>query len=229
MQQSSPSGPSETSRKLPERLIWQGKLAPAFWTIASALSLTINIILIIVIILLGQNLFTIKGLLESQLIGGLHTNFVDMDEAHIVTTIKVQDTIQVNDTIPVVFDLPLQQKTKVLLTSDTPVKRATVYLNGSPVTTDIVLRKGPPLHIALDLTVPVSQTVPVIINVPVDLSVPVDIALDRTDLHQPFAGLQGVVSPYQELLQSLASGWEDTPICKPPFMGWFCGWFLGVQ
>ena len=54
MQQSSPSQPPGTKNNVPERLIWQGKLGPAFWTIASAISLTINLILIIVILLLGQ-------------------------------------------------------------------------------------------------------------------------------------------------------------------------------
>ena len=218
-----------SSTKIPERMIWQGKLAPAFWTIASAISLTVNIILIIVIILLGQNLFTIKQLLQTQLISGLNTNFEDMDEAHIVTTINVQDTIQVNDHIPVVFDLPLKQSTEVILTRDTPVRNATIFLNGSPVKLDLILKKGTQLAIALDMVVPVNQTVPVVIDVPVNLSVLVDIALEQTDLHDPFTGLQGVVSPYEELLMSLPDGWEDTPLCKPTFMGWFCSYFLGVQ
>lgn len=228
--QNTPPTPSSESRKIvSERLIWQGKIGPAFWTLASAISLAVNLILILVIILLGQNLFTIKKLLVNQLISGLHTNFEQMDQAHIVTTIQVQDTIQVVDEIPVVFDLPLRQTTRVITTSDTPVKKATVFLNGAAVPTDIILRKGTALNIALDLTVPVSQTVPVVLDVPVNLSVPVDIALANTDLHQPFVGLQEVVSPYQELLGDLPDGWEDTPICEPTFLGWFCGFFLGVQ
>ena len=224
------SAPSSNPKsKSPERLIWQGKIGPAFWTIASVISLTVNLILVVVIVLLGQNLFTIKELLETQLVGGLHTNFEQMDQAHIVTNINVQDTIQVNDEIPVVFDLPLKQSTEVVLIKDTPVRNATIFLNGQPVPLDLILRKGTRLGIALDLVVPVNKTIPVELDVPVNLNVPVDIALERTDLHDPFIGLQGVVSPYQDLLESLPDGWEDTPVCEPTQMGWFCGWFLGTQ
>jgi hypothetical protein len=213
--------------RIPDRYIWQGKIAPAFWTIASVLSLTVNLILIIVLILLGRELFAIKGLV-SGLADGLHMNFIAMDEAHIRTTIPISETIQVDDTIPVVFDLPLQQKTEVILTRDTPVKGATVFLNGSPVRTDIVLRQGTVLSISLDLNVPVNQTVPVKLKVPVQLSVIVDIPLNQTDLHQPFVGLKDVVSPYKELLDGMPNSWFETPFCGP-LTAWFCALFLGAE
>ena len=92
-----------------------------------------------------------------------------MDQAHIRTTITVSDTIQVKDTIPVVFDLPLSQKTEVTLTKNTPIKGATIYLNGQAVPLDLDLPPGTKLGIQLDLTVPVNQTVPVVLNVPVNL------------------------------------------------------------
>lgn len=213
---------------VPERVFWQGKINPAFWSIASLLSLVVNIILIAVLILLGRELFQLKSLVQEQLIGGLYTNFVQMDKAHIVTTIQVQDTIQVKDTIPVVFNLPLKQNTEVTLTHDTPVKNATIFLNGQSVPLDLVLRKGTRLGIALDLVVPVSQTVPVVLNVPVNLKVPVDIALEKTDLHEPFVGLQGVLFPYKTLLEKLPNSWNETPFCGS-LTGWFCRWFLGAE
>jgi hypothetical protein len=125
----------------------------------------------------------------------------------------------------VVFNLPLKQNTQVILTQNTPVKNATIYLNGSAVPLDLTLKEGTALNIALDLNVPVSTTIPVVLNVPVDLKVPVDIPLDQTDLHAPFVGLQGVVAPYRGLLGGLPNSWEETPVCGP-FTSWLCDWVL---
>jgi hypothetical protein len=241
----SPSRAPEASPAPPgspvfQNLVWQGKIFPAFWTVASVLSLTVNVILIVILVIAGRELFAIKSLVNDQLIGGLHSNFVKMDEANIRTTIQVndtiqvKDTIQVNDTIPVVFDLPLQQNTTVTLIADTPVRNATIYLNGQAVPLNLVLRRGTQLGIALDLIVPVNQTVPVQLTVPVDLqvpvslSVPVDIPLRETELHQPFVGLQNVVAPYQELLTGLPDSWGETPLCNP-LMDLFCDWFLDTK
>jgi len=173
-------------------------------------------------LIIGRELFVLKQLVEVQLIGGLYDNFVKMDQAHIVTTIQVQDTIIVKDTIPVVFDLPLNQETTVVLTKDTPVKNASVYLNNTAVTTNITLRKGTPLNIALNLVVPVNQMLPVELKVPVNLPVPVDIPLAETDLHEPFVGLQEVLSPYRSLLGGLPSSGDELP-CGPlkPFCNWY--------
>ena len=193
--------------------LWRGRIGPAFWTVASTLSLVVNIILIVILILLGRQLFFLKeDVVSEQLINGLYDNFVLMDKAHIKTTITVSDTIQVKDTIPVVFDLPLAQETVVTLTEDTPIKGATIYLNGQPVPLDLNLPPGTKLSIQLDLTVPVNQTVPVVLNVPVNLQVPVDIALDKTELHQPFVGLQQVLSPFRKLLGEVPDSWSK--VCK---------------
>ena len=226
--QVSPAAKSKESRvNIPERVVWQGKVAPAFWTIASVLSLTVNLILIIVLLVLGRELFAIKSLV-SGLIDGLHSNFVAMDAAHIRTIIPIQQTIQVNDTMPVIFDLPLHQQTEVVLNRDTPVPGATVYLNGSPVRTDIILRQGTVLNINLDLTVPVSQTIPVALKVPVNMSVQVDIPLNQTELHQPFVGLKDVVAPYKTLLDGLPNSWYETGLCGN-WTGWICSLLFGAQ
>jgi len=206
-----PAAPQEQEPSAVKRFFWQGKIGPAFWTIASLISLTVNIILFIILIILGTQLFAIKAVVGDQLIGGLYDSFVQMDEANIKTTIYVSDTIQVNDTIPVVFTLPLQQETQVVLTKDASIKKATVFLNGAPVPTDIVLRRGTKLNIFLDMTVPVDQVVPVVLDVPVQLTVPVDIPLDQTELHQPFVGLQEVLLPYKALLDELPGSWGEMP------------------
>jgi hypothetical protein len=64
----------ESQPKRPRRAFWQGKIGPAFWTIASLLSLSINIILIVILLLAGRQIFSIKELISGQLIGGLYYN-----------------------------------------------------------------------------------------------------------------------------------------------------------
>jgi hypothetical protein len=241
--------PSQPTPRL-RRYLREGQVGPAFWTVASILSVIVNVILIAVVLTLLSQIFAIKALVGDQLIGGLYENFVKMDEAHIRTNIQVNDTIQVQDqiqvndqiqvvdtivvedVIPVVFTLPLNQETSVVLTRNTPVNDATVYLNGSPVTTDLVLRQGTRLNIRLSMDIPVSQELPVRLNVPVNLdvpvqldvpvnltvpvslNVPVDIPLAETELHEPFVGLQQVLSPYRDMLQDLPGSWSDV-FCGP--------------
>lgn len=205
------------------KLLWQRKIGPAFWTISSLVSMTVNVILVVILVLTARQLFTAKDLINNQLIGGLYYNFVLMDRSRITTTIEVNDTIKVEDSIPVVFDLPLKQNTRVVLSEDASIQAATIYLNGVAVPLDLVLHAGTALDINLDLTVPVSQTVPVILDVPVHLTVPVDIPLNETELHQPFTGLQEVISPYYWQLAAAPGTWQETPVCASG-MDWLCNW-----
>jgi len=185
------------------RYVWQGKVLPAFWSIGSALSILLNIILLVTVILLGRELFTIKQIVQNDLVGGLYYNFLLMDQATIQTEVRVEDSI------PVQFDLPLQQNTVVVLTQDTLIEDATVSLSTGGLNiyqapTDIVLPKGTRLPVALDLSVPVDT------QIPITLSVPVDIPLNETELHQPFVGLQDVVSPFYWMLADQPNSWQQT-------------------
>lgn len=208
---------------------WQGgKIKPAFWKVSILISLVINGILILVIGFLGQQLFTLKNVVTEDILADLLVNFARLDLAPISTTINVRDIIQVVDTIPVVFDLPLQQDTQVVLTKDTPIKNATIYLNNQPIPLDLVLRSGTPLSINLDLVVPVSQTIPIVVDVPLDLKVPVYIEMSKTDLHGPFIGLQETISPYFWLLMQAPNKWEDVPLCQGSFK-FFCEWVLFLE
>ncbi len=105
--------PSRWQQMQNNRLFWQGKFVPAFWTISGLISLAVNVILIVILLILARELFNLKGLISNQLIGGLYENFVKMEQAVIETsvmvdsTIPVVNTIAVNDTIPVQFILPL--------------------------------------------------------------------------------------------------------------------------
>jgi len=167
----------------------------------------VNIILIVVLLSIGQQLFALKKVVESDVLGGLYQNFVMMDDAHIRTSIPVSTEV------PAKFDLPLKTDTTVTLIEDTLLTNATIYdLNAGGIltirraSTNIILPAGTRLPITLDLTVPVDQ------KIPVQLMVDVDIPLNQTELHQPFVGLRDVVDPYYTYLNRLPDSWLDV-IC----------------
>ncbi len=205
------------ARAIFRRFIWQGKLMPAFWTVMSVFSLVVNIILIVLLISLGQQLFNLKDALSTQLVNGLHENFKEMNKA------VIDETILVDDTIPVRFDLPVSTTTRVTLTEPTQINGAQVSISAGVINinapANIVLPAGTSLPIALDITVPVDE------SVPVHLDVPVYIELSETGLGTPFSGLIGVVSPYESLLMKMDDSWEDTEICQGP-LKYLCEWFL---
>ena len=194
------------------------KFPQAFWTVACVFSLAVNVVLIALLLAIGQQLFTIKGVVEDQLLGGLFQNFVMMDQAHIRTSIPISTSV------PAKFDLPLKTNTIVVLTEDTTLENATVArlttggltIENAPAT--IVLRTGTELPVALDLTVPVDQVIPV------TLTVDVDIPLNKTDLHKPFVGLQEVVRPYYRMLSKTPGSWNEL-ICGEQPEG-LCRWFF---
>jgi hypothetical protein len=189
------------------------RFGPPFWTIASILSLSINLILIIALLVVWVNLQSVGISLSNALgmgnglLGGLYTNFEKMDRAHITTNIPVKTDI------PVKFDLQLNQQTNVVLSQDVTINNALVTvktggLNIVNALTTIVLPQGTNLPIVLNLTVPVDQMVPVTLNVDVD------IPLEQTQLHEPFVGLQEVVKPFYCMLNPGALRMDNQPVCK---------------
>ena len=185
---------------------------PPFWTIASALSLTVNLVLIIVLLAVWANVQklsqSIGGAMNmgNFLLGGLYSNFEKMDRAHITASIPVEAEI------PVKFDLQLNQQTNVVLSQNVTIDNALVTvktggLNIVNAVTTIVLPQGTTLPVFLNLTVPVDQTVPV------SLLVNVDIPLAQTQLHQPFTGLQDVVKPFYCMLNPAALNQDNQPVC----------------
>jgi hypothetical protein len=186
---------------------------PPFWTIASIISLVVNLLLIIALLVVWINLRTLGISLSTALnmgnglLGGLYTNFEKMDRAHITTNIPVQTEI------PVKFDLQLNQQTNVVLSQDVTINNALVTvktggLNIVNALTTIVLPEGTNLPVFLNLTVPVDQMVPVTLNVAVD------IPLEQTQLHEPFVGLQDVVKPFYCMLNPNALRMDNHPVCK---------------
>lgn len=194
------------------------RLAPAFWTIASTLSLTVNLILIIVLLFLLNYVSKLNlqvnellsyASLPEDTVKGLYENFVLMDNAHIRTQIPVSLEV------PVKFDIAINTQTEVTLSQDTTINQARVTLNtgGLNITNapaNIILPAGTRLPINLSLVVPVDK------SVPVSLIVPVDIALRDTDLHTPFVGLQQVIQPLYCLLDPNATSNDGLLLCPPP-------------
>jgi len=205
MEQNANQAKFSPSFKLPpgmRTVVWQGKFLPAFWSIGASLSVLLNIILLVAVILLGKELFSIKRILMNDVIGGLYYNFLLMDQA------TIQTDVQVDDSIPVQFALPLTQNTVVVLTQDTLIEDATVSLSTGGLNivrapTDILLPKGTRLPVALDLSVPVDT------QIPITLTVPVEIPLNETELHEPFVGLQDVVSPWFWMLANQPNSWPQ--------------------
>lgn len=195
------------------------KFLPIFWTVASVISMLVNIGVVIALLVVVQLLGGTKSALafaQSQangLLGGLHENFVKMDEASIMTTIPIDQMI------PVQFSLNVSGPTDVVLSKDVSITGALVTVNTGGLNinnarANIVLPAGTVLPISIqNLVVPVDQ------QVRAAFDVPVNIPLSTTELHEPFVGLQKVVEPYYCLLQpSVLVNGEDVCLNAPPLL-----------
>jgi hypothetical protein len=173
------------------------KFLPAFWTIASVLSMVVNIILIAVVFLLLLNLGALRAKLNEAtgLLPQLYGSFAAMDSATISRVIPVDANIPLNLTVPV----NLNEQT-IVLAHAARIEGVGVQIYGGDITVDtrravITLPAGTPLSVNLGFNLPVQN------NVPVHLDVPVRIPLNETELHQPFVGLRNIVQPYYCLMQ----------------------------
>jgi hypothetical protein len=198
---STPVQASAPPNSQPKQARSYSRIGPIFWTIASVISLLVNIGTVVVLIVVVQFLGGPKATLSfaqdqaNGLLGGLYQNFVKMDAASIKTTIHVEKEI------PVQFSLNVSGPTDVTLSKDVVINGALVTVNTGGLNinnarANIVLPKGTVLPINIqNLVVPVDQQVLAV------LDVPVDIPLNHTELHEPFVGLQKVVEPYFCMLQ----------------------------
>ena len=169
---------------------------PAFWTIASVISLTVNLVLIVILLITLQMLSAIQGTADNQisgLLGGLYTNFVKMDQATIAANIPVDATIPLNIVVPV------QATTRITLAESAVIPNAHVRINTGAVNINanavVTLPANTPLVVNLDFPLTVQN------NIPVHLDVPVNIPLNQTQIHEQFVGLQEVVEPWYCLVE----------------------------
>lgn len=201
--------PVQPVESAPKRARWQ--FLPAFWTIASLMSISVNIILIAILLILLNMLTGIQLTANDQisgLLGGLYNNFVKMDQASIQTNIHVEKDI------PVLFELSVTGFTEVELTRPVEITGAVVDvstggLNIRDANATIILPAGLILPINIqDLKVPVDQSVRAV------LDVPVNIPLNQTQLHEPFVGLRQVIEPWYCLVEPNATI-NGVQVCAP--------------
>ncbi len=180
---------------------------PAFWTIASVISLLFNIVFVVVIFGLLRMAGSLNAAsLGSGVLGGLYSNFERMDQAHIKTTIPIQTNIPLNLTVPV------QTTTRISLAKDVSIPGAHVRINTALFNIDapanVTLPAGTPLDVNLNFTLPVQD------QVPVNLNVPVDIPLSNTELHPAILGLQDTIKPLYCIVTPSAQSLTGQPVCR---------------
>ncbi|PIE80583.1 MAG: hypothetical protein CSA11_07500 [Chloroflexi bacterium] len=183
--------------------IYGGKPWEAFKTFALIFSFIVNIVFFIVLLAIAPLILPIVNEIVNPLVSGLNQSFVDMGEATIIRTIKVDDEL------PISFTLPLDTYTNVVVTQGVPLEKVPAqfilpngggYINGS---VSLTLPEGLELPVQLSLEVPVEQTIPV------QLDVAVDIPLDETELGKPFTDLQEIFGPLHDTLSGLPEDNED--------------------
>ncbi|HSB01258.1 MAG TPA: hypothetical protein VLE49_11445 [Anaerolineales bacterium] len=202
-----PAASATPARSLPVSASSESKLGgprfrflPAFWTIASLMSITVNIILIVILLIVFQMLGAIQGTADdkvSGLLGGLYTNFVKMDQATISSTIPVDAVIPLNITVPV------QTTTRITLAESVVIPNAHVRITTGAMNINadavVTLPANTPLMVTLDFPLNVQN------SIPIHLDVPVNIPLNQTELHEPFVGLQKVVEPWYCIVEPNAT------------------------
>jgi hypothetical protein len=176
----------------------------AFKNFAIMLSFIMNFVLILVLLVVVQQIFAIKGGILEPLVTGLHSSFVGLGEARIITNITVQDSI------PIKLDIPLDTSTVVTLTEDVPLRVPAGFTlsDGTTLrgTVSLTLPRELALPVALKLNVPVDQMLPITLNVPVD------IPLDQTQLNDVANRLRGLFDPLVRLIGNLPSDWNEAAV-----------------
>ncbi len=205
--QTAPIRPSAPPAPKAEPVRRSFQFLPAFWTIASVISLTVNIILLVVLVVALRELQQVNLLpLGTNLVSGLYSNFEKMDAANIKTQIPVQATIPLNMSIPV------QTTTNISLADPVEIPNAHVKISTGTLTidsdADVTLPAKTNLNVILNFNVPV-QT-----SVPVSLNVPVNIPLSSTELHPAITGLEATIKPLYCFLDPNALSINNSPVCK---------------
>lgn len=194
------------------------KLLEAFWTVASIMSVTVNIVLVAILLILLNMLAGIQFTANDQisgLLGGLYTNFVKMDQATISTNILVQDNIPLNFTVPVDRSEATLLETEIKLSRAAVINGVRVVINqpGTEFRLDSLATITLPKDTILNVYIQ-RFDIPVQNSVPINLNVPVNIPLNQTQLHEAFFGLQQVVEPYYCLVEPNAV-LNNQMVCGP--------------
>lgn len=151
------------------------------WRVIAALSLVLNVLLMVGLIVIGRNLRRSTETMTS-LAGSVREGFSTLLSAELVTEVVV------NQQIPLELDLPLQQDTVVTLTEQTSVEGALITIHTSNfqvynAPAEVVLPPGTRLPIALAANIPLRTTIPV------EFEIPVRVSIDGSNLGPAFEAL----------------------------------------
>jgi hypothetical protein len=175
------------------------RLWNAFKNIAILFSFLVNFVLVAIVVILvlqADSLLAIKAQVAEPLLVDLDQAFAALGET------TIQSTVYITDTMPVVFGLPLEQDTNVILTQPVPLAVPAQFVlpgGGGAIngTVNLNLPQGQVLPVALGLNVPVSTTVPVV------MKVPVTIELSEAGMGPAIDQLRAVFKPITSFVQSL--------------------------
>ena len=182
---------------------WEGRPWEAFKSFAIIFSFVFNFIFLLVLLIMGPMIFpVILNDTVAPIVSGLNESFVMMNSA------TISQTIPLDTEMPLTTEIPISANTNVRIVQDVPLSvNAAFFLpgGGGSINGTVVLSlpAGTELPVSLNMLVPVSQTVPV------KMDVPVQIRLSETELGVPFAKLQGLFTPLDELVTNLPSTNEE--------------------
>lgn len=187
----SPAPPNPKKFSLTPENVWK-----AFKNIAIIFSFVVNFVLVIVLLMAPGPIFMAKSQAVEPILTELDNAFAALGET------QIKSTVNIADTMPVVFDLPLNQNTPVILTEKVPLQAsATFFLPGGGGaingTVSLDLPEGMVLPVSLNMMVPVSTTIPVV------MEVPVEIPLAEAGMAPAIEQLRAVFFPINVALQSL--------------------------
>ena len=183
------AGQPEKPRKSEPRKFWD-----AAKTITLIASMIIDLILIVAVVILANQVGSIKMTLNAVL-GQLDSAFKDLGQ------VVITDSIKINQQVPVRFDLPLNQDTVVTTQAPVPITTQANFslgpygsING---TVSLQLPAGTSLPVHLQLIVPVSNTIPVV------FAQPISIPLAEKGLGSVVGKLRGALAPIIGVVQQL--------------------------
>ncbi len=151
------------------------------WKAVGALSLVLNVLLIMGLIGIGRSQGRSNESLTT-LVGNLRDGYSTLLSADLTMEVGI------NQEIPLELDLPLKKDTIVTLTEQTSVEGALITIQTSNfqvynAPAVVVLPPGTRLPVALDTSVPLHTTIPI------EFEVPVRLAIEKSDLGPAFEAL----------------------------------------
>ncbi len=190
------AAPARKARKARWGGFWQ-----AFKNFAIVFSFIVNFVLVLVLILAIGPIFQAKTGIVQPLLDNLDNAFAGLGETVIETTVHIDDRL------PVIFDLPLEQTTQVVLVEEVPLQAHANFslgpfgsING---VVSLNLPEGMVLPVRLEMMVPVSTTVPVV------MQVPVEIKLDEAGMGPAIENLRDVFRPINKFVKSLPNSPQE--------------------